>query len=170
MASFDESIVYVLQNEGGFVDNPNDIGAATNFGITLHILSIFRKTQCTIDDIKNLGKDEASLIYKNIFWLPMKLDQVIDNSIATAIFDIAVNNGPHFSIVTSQIICDVKADGAMGPETIAAINSKSPSMFIATFQSAVANHYEQIAATNPSQAVFLKGWLNRSERLTTLVS
>ena len=51
MAEFAQAIEYVLENEGGLVDNTNDHGGITNFGITIPMLTSFRKKQVTPSEI-----------------------------------------------------------------------------------------------------------------------
>ena len=53
MADFKQAIAKVLKNEGGYVDNPNDLGGTTNFGISLRFLQSIDKT-ATKETIKNI--------------------------------------------------------------------------------------------------------------------
>ena len=54
--TFDHCIELVLGHEGGYVDDPNDAGGETNWGIS--------KRAYKDVDIKNLTKEEAKAIYK----------------------------------------------------------------------------------------------------------
>ncbi len=57
---------------------------------------------------------------------------------------------------------DVIEDGLLGPKTIAAINAVDVSDLLAALKSEAAGYYRSIAASNPKQRKFLKGWLNRA--------
>src|ERR1017187_6407498 len=101
MAEFNRAIDYVLANEGGFVSNPNDSGGATNFGITIPILTSYRKKQVSYADIQALTQDEAKRIYELFFWDRLHISG-LNQSVATAILDTAVNQGQATAIKLTQ--------------------------------------------------------------------
>jgi lysozyme family protein len=176
MAEFIKSIDYVIKNEGGFVDGHaiGDPGGATNFGITEHMLSFKRGVYCTPDDVKNLKLDEAEVVYFVCFWMPLKLTEVFNQAIGTAIFDIAVNIGMSRAVRFSQIACciagyPISADSKMGPETRDVLSKIPAKDFIPHFAQQVSIYYMDLVAKNPHLQKFLHGWLNRAERLKTLI-
>ena len=57
MKSFEEIINKVLEHEGGYVNDPTDLGGETKYGITKRFYPDL--------DIKNLTKEEAKQIYYN---------------------------------------------------------------------------------------------------------
>ena len=54
LTEFEDIIAVVLKHEGGFVDDPDDRGGATNWGVTQKVYETFREEKCTVDDIKNI--------------------------------------------------------------------------------------------------------------------
>ena len=60
MKDFEYCINIVLKFEGGFVDNPQDPGGATKYGISQRAYPSL--------DIKNLTIEQAKIIYKMDYW------------------------------------------------------------------------------------------------------
>lgn len=119
MADFAPAIAFTLGQEGGFSDDPQDPGGATNLGITLATLSNWRGHSCTVQDVRTLTQTEAKAIYTANYWnvvggpnLPPGLDLTV--------FDFGVNAGPGTSAKMLQRILGVVRDGAVGPITLAA--------------------------------------------------
>ncbi|MBF0568956.1 MAG: hypothetical protein HQK95_08850 [Nitrospirae bacterium] len=81
---FEKSIKFVLKAEGGYVNDPNDPGGETNYGIS-------KKVYKTVD-IKNLTVEQAKAIYYKDYWEHMHCDDLAW-PICLAHFDTAVNCG-----------------------------------------------------------------------------
>ncbi len=56
-----------IAHEGGFVFDPDDKGGATNFGITQSSYSEFKNRKVTVDEIQNMGLEQAKEFYQNLF-------------------------------------------------------------------------------------------------------
>ena len=74
----------VLGREGGFVNDPNDRGGATNFGISSRAYPNI--------DVSKLTKDQAAAIYKRDYWDAINADSLPAN-VRELAFDAAVNHG-----------------------------------------------------------------------------
>lgn len=111
MANFDIAVGQVLENEGGYVNNPNDPGGETKYGIT--------KRQYPDLDLKNLALDQAKEIYRRNYW---HFDNIQDQLIANKLLDMCVNMGVGTAIRLVQTAVQVAADGKYGTQTEAAIN------------------------------------------------
>jgi lysozyme family protein len=85
MAFYAPAIALVLAHEGGLVDNPNDPGGLTNWGISQRVYPHL--------DIKALTKDEATAIYLKDYWTRTMAD-LSDQRLANCALDCAVNQGP----------------------------------------------------------------------------
>lgn len=169
MTNFDHAIEYILENEGAYVNEPNDPGGATNFGITMAMLAIARKTAVTEDDIKNLTVEDAKQIYKTYFWDKLNLE-AIPLSIGTAIFDTAVNQGEgHASLLVQMALCQKNQDGVLGSKTLDQLKFVDSFEFLYAFIGHIQDFYCNIVVKNPKEIVFLKGWIRRSTRLMTLI-
>jgi lysozyme family protein len=170
MAEFSQAIEFVLENEGGLVDNTNDHGGVTNFGITLPMLQSYRNKQCSDEDIKNLTPQEAKRIYESLFWDKLHISG-LPQPIATAILDVAVNMGQATAIKLAQhcLGTNILPDGLMGSETLNALDKVNPELFIYSYIGMLQDRYVDFCVNATNQVVFLRGWLRRSRRLFTLL-
>lgn len=165
MADINKVISHIFQVEGGFVNLKADKGGPTSMGITQKTLEGYRGRKVTVDEVKNLTKYEATLIYKKNYWDKLKLDQVNSQSVADMLMDFAVNSGVSKAAKVVQGLVGVSQDGIIGPKTIEAINKENPKDLFQKLWDYRNNYYESIVRNNPSQKVFLKGWKNRLNRI-----
>lgn len=174
---FEDAIEYVLKWEGGYSNNLSDPGGETNFGIC--------KRDHPSIDIKNLTREQAIEIYRKEYWEP-NLD-VLEcwnpvgcaiyhfflNEIPNRLFDSIINTGRNTTIKLLQRALNVSTsyavqdDGVFGPQTKTSIISCARKdnewkEFLSSFKSERAAYYRVLAAKDPSQEKFLKGWLTRA--------
>jgi lysozyme family protein len=175
MANITKSLAYTLANEGGYVDNPLDRGGPTNKGITLKLYSQYCGKLMAPRDLQNISDEDVLGVYNRFFWSLLDLNQVADDNVATALFDIAVNMGPHESCLLAQTAlswmptwAQMQKDGIMGSWTLNALNKTDPDTFITFFENAVDKHYRDICSKDITQVAFLGGWIKRAQRLLTL--
>lgn len=174
---FKQALKYLGVNEGGFTNHPNDKGGATNYGITRSDLARWLRRSVTVDEVKNMTYQTAADIYEAWYWKSINLDKITNQAIAIALFDMGVLRGIGWPIKQAQAICIAHgydlgksgADNDNGPKTQAALNAIDTKEFIEAYEGICEAGFRSIVARNPSQKVFLKGWLNRSKRLLTLV-
>ena len=151
MDLFDKCMEVIFKHEGGYVNDPDDWGGETRYGIA--------KRYFPDEDIKALTKERARQLYFADYWLPMNLTRICNELSILHIFDFGVNAGKSRSIKTAQRLCMVKEDGILGPMTTHAINNYD-GHFSKDFAHARRVYYEYIA-TKRNNIKFLKGWLNR---------
>lgn len=170
MAEFNQAIEYVLENEGGLVDNSKDHGGITNFGITLPMLQSYRNKQCSDADIRSLSQDEAKRLYESLFWDRLHISG-LSQPIATAILDTAVNQGQVVAIKLAQhcLGTNILPDGIMGVETLNALDKVNPELFIYSYVGMLQDRYVDFCVNATNQIIFLKGWLRRSRKLITIL-
>lgn len=157
----------ILKNEGGYVNHPNDKGGPTNKGVTI---ATWRKVgydkdgdgDIDVDDLKLLTtEDVVNRVLKPHYWDKWKADQIKNQSIANLVVDWTWGSGA-WGIKYPQMILGVVADGVVGPKTLAAINNyPDQSELFKKLWLRRKQHFEDIVKADPSQKVFLKGWLNR---------
>ena len=157
----------ILKWEGGYVNHPNDKGGPTNKGVTI---ATWRKVgydkdgdgDIDIDDLKLLSnEDVVNRVLKPSYWDRWKADQIKNQSIANVVVDWVWGSGL-WGIKVPQRILDVKDDGIVGPKTLATINDyRDQSELFKKLWLRRKLHFEDIVKADPTQAVFLKGWLNR---------
>jgi putative secretion activating protein len=161
MDRFKKFLDYIFEVEGGYTDDKNDRGGKTTWGITEEEARDFGYT----GDMRNLTKDFAKNIYLKKYYLGNKLDKVKNDKVALSIFDWAVNSGRRgikkAQIVANKFGANLVIDGIVGNKTLEAINGINPEAFLKEYHEIQRIFYKNLAAKNPSQEEFLKGWLNR---------
>lgn len=164
---FIRALEYVLGKEGGFVDNPNDSGGATKFGVTLKVLQLWRGKSVTVDDVRSLEKAEVFEIYYDRYWLPVGCQEMTQYPVALAVFDATVLFGIGITMLyTQKALSDcgysgVTIDGHIGPKSIAALNQVDPARFLRVFHTLFTLRISKVVQDNPKNQVFKAGWLNR---------
>lgn len=153
MATFDEAFVIVVGSEGGYVDNPNDPGKATNWGISSRSYPDL--------DIKNLTIDHAKVLYKKDYWDVVRGDE-LPPPLSLITFDAAVNNGPGRAVRWLQQAVGAAQDGILGPGTLAALCSHPLAEVLAEFQA----RRTLFMLTLPTAGTFGLGWARRLVHVT----
>lgn len=127
MDHFNKSLRLVFGHEGGYVNNPNDPGGETKFGISDRRDGLM-DGHADIDGdrvpdvrIKLLTLEQAGRIYWREYWQPLRCDE-LHPSIAYVLFDTAVNTGNRQAVRLLQRGLQITDDGLIGPATIAAAN------------------------------------------------
>ena len=172
--TFEKAIEYLLENEGGFSNDKHDKGGATRYGITIGDASKWLNKKLTVQDMKEFPLETAKKIYRHWYWDTLSLDEVDNEKIAIALFDTGVVRGTSIPARYAQRICNMyhahlKVDGIIGRYTLGEINLIDPDTFIKEFVTLSKNGFHAIVNHNPTQNKFLKGWLNRANRLLTLI-
>jgi len=144
----DKAIEFIIELEGGYVDNPKDPGGETKFGIS--------KKAFPNLDIKNLSVDEAKDIYKRLYWDSVQGDK-LPHGLNLLVFDSAVQHGTNMAIRLLQRILKVKEDGALGPVTLEALQGIPTQELISQYTLARHKFY----TGNPNWDYFSKGWAKR---------
>jgi lysozyme family protein len=115
--AFNTAVARVLESEGGYVNDPNDPGGETNFGIS--------KRSYPNEDIRGMTAERATEIYFRDYWQAVRGDD-LSFPVAIVLFDCAVNQGVKTAIRLLQGACKVTEDGVIGPATIAAADVADP--------------------------------------------
>jgi lysozyme family protein len=152
MSHFYKAILPVLKHEGGFVDNPNDPGGATKWGISQRTYPLL--------DIRALTEQDAIAIYKRDFWA-FQYDRM-PYVVAAKVFDMAVNMGAKTAAKILQRAVEVVADGIIGPATIKAIESADEAVLLGNITLEQLKYYKAVVKNKPTTAVFMAGWTKRA--------
>jgi lysozyme family protein len=161
MASFKAAIGHILKHEGGYVNDPDDRGGETNFGIS--------KARYPHLNIKKLTRAEAIEIYHSEYWR-VAYDTLTSQAIATKVFDLAVNMGhrPAHQLLQQAVNgagggVRLKVDGILGPKTVARANLVNTQAIMRYLRARAAVRYAMIAVKNQTQAKFLFNWMIRNQ-------
>lgn len=163
MSSLDECLAFTLREEGGFVDDPRDPGGATNMGVTLGTLRVWRDDpRLGVADVRTLTRAAVTSIYGADYWNKLRCD-ALPGGVDLMAFDFAVTSGTLRSAKLLQAALGFSADaadGAVGPDTLAAAQTGQHAAVIAALAGRHAAYYRAL----PTFHVFGAGWLARTER------
>jgi len=153
---FSDIIKRVLESEGGYVNDPDDPGGETKYGIS--------KRSHPEVDIKNLTIDGALDIYKRLYWVPSKAEKLIPE-LRHQYFDMVVNAGQGNAVKILQKACNGKAkkgekiavDGRIGNITIGA----SEKLEVSRLKAYRILYYAEKVQKNPTLEKYFYGWYRR---------
>lgn len=165
MANVNKLKPFILKWEGGFVNDPDDLGGATNKGITFATYCQYRKKKritepATIDDLKNLSDLEWTEILKTMYWNRWQADRIKNQSVANILVDWVWASGVH-GIKRPQKLLGVSVDGIVGEKTLAALNEQNPETIFEKIKADRIAFIDEICKARPANEKFRKGWLNR---------
>lgn len=162
--NFEQSLAWLLKHEGGFVDHPEDPGGMTNKGITAKTYErwlsevVDNEAEVTEEVMRNIPDNHVKQIYREEYWLKISGDN-LPSGLDHAIFDWAVNSGPGRSARAIQKIVNVKADGDIGPMTLAAIREFDAASLIDDLYYRRQAFYERLKTFE----TFGAGWTRRND-------
>lgn len=151
----------VLLSEGGFklTNIPGDRGGLTYAGIAKNKhpswvgwTMIAKGTLPTRQMVEDF--------YRVEYWGACRCDDM-PSGVDYVVFDFAVNAGRGRAAKLLQQSVGVADDGMIGPGTMAAVRRMDPRHILDNFSAAKASFYKGLVDRDPSQAKFIKGWLNR---------
>ena len=153
LTKFDDIIEVVLHHEGGYVNDPDDPGGETNFGIA--------KRSHPDVDIANLTKGGAKEIYKEHYWNKNKVES-LSEELRHIYFDMCVNQGRGRAVKILQHAANakgagLKVDGGMGPMTIAAVDGVE----LDRVRAYRIKYYADLVTRKPDLEKFYFGWFRR---------
>ena len=172
----DAMVDALIEREGGFVANPADKGGPTCFGITEAVA----RANGYRGAMRQLPREEAAAIYKRLYWLRPRLDEVAERSerVAAELFDTGVNMGPAVAITFLQRALtalnrngkdypDLVPDGRIGAQTLAALDAflavrgttSGETVLLRALEALQGERYLRLAERRPANEAFLYGWL-----------
>jgi hypothetical protein len=154
--NFSRCVAVTLAYEGGFCDNPDDPGGATNFGITKRTLEAFLGHAVTVDDVRTMSSSTAIEIYRANYWNQMRCGD-LPAGVDLMVFDFGVNSGSATAIKALQGLVQVAQDGAIGPVTLGAVANASAPILVAGLGQARMTYLRNLSTF----ADFGEGWTNR---------
>jgi lysozyme family protein len=175
---------YIQPAEGGYVNDPADKGGETYGGIARNIfptwagwsvIDAMKKTSGTIKRYTMIPQLDKAVqdFYQLNLWNKNNFGLISSQDVANILFDWFVNSGSNAfntkstetfgvqEILNRDFKKGISTDGAMGPQTVNAINSVDAAKLYDIIKTERKRFYDTIVAKNPSQEVFYKGWLNR---------
>lgn len=185
----DAIIQDVIGIEAGYVNNPDDPGKATSWGITYATAAHYQDQLVALfqwdGTMAHLTPAMATWIYQQGYWNPLNLDAILALGgeaplVADLLFEAGVNIGitnvarlfqTVLNVLNQQatLYPDLVLDGQLGSKSVSALQSllkSRPSdglpnvLFLLTCE--VGHYYTSISMQTASLETFTSGWANRA--------
>ncbi len=152
MADFKLAVSKTLQHEGGYVNNLNDSGGPTKYGIT--------QADMPGVDIASITPEQAEAYYAEHYWKPF-YSQIVSQLVGEKLFDMGILFGVGTAVGILQLSLGITVDHSFGPITLAHANESDETSLLKTYKANLVTHTFNIATANSKNRIFLKGWANR---------
>lgn len=171
----------IVAREGGFVNDPDDPGGATNFGVTLGTMrrlgiDLNKDTSIDIKDVRALTAVQAVDIYVEYYFNRPRIAQ-LPKVLHASVFDMYVNAGTGAVKVLQRLLTQMgfacADDGVIGGATIAAAAAAcaaAPDHFADAYGIARRNYYYALGDARPASRKYCLrrdggkgGWITRAE-------
>ncbi|SLN70343.1 holin-associated N-acetylmuramidase [Ruegeria meonggei] len=172
----------IVAREGGFVDDPDDPGGATKFGVTIHTmrrlgLDLSGDGHIDRSDVRLLSKSQAVDVFVRHYFEQPRLG-LLPEVLQDSVFDMYVNAGAQAVKILQRLLQDmgfgVTVDGLVGPETAQACQSAAvpePMALRDAYGVARRNYYFRLADRRRSSRKYARsraggkgGWIRRAEK------
>ncbi|MBN2030185.1 hypothetical protein JW824_08055 [bacterium] len=191
MANFHKAFEKTALHEGGYANDPDDIGGETYKGIARQYHPSW-EGWTTIDQIKSSSASDREInekcsrnqelqesvqsFYKIHFWDRFLGDRILSQEIAEELFDTGVNMGIHCSVEFLQESLnllnrnqkdydDITEDGILGSATLNALDqyleNDDASFLLKIMNILQGYHYIEYMRRRPNQEKYARGWLKR---------
>lgn len=160
----------IIEREGGYVNNPNDRGGPTRYGVTEAVA----RANGYSGDMRSLPRDFAVKIYTLRYWIDPRFNDVASFStqIAEELTDTGVNMGPRVAAMFLQralrafVNNKLVVDGRIGPATLGALDkyltergTAGISVMLKALNGQQATRYIELAEVRPQNRDFVYGWI-----------
>ena len=171
----------IVAREGGYVDDPDDPGGPTKFGVTLHTMrrlgmDLTKDGSITRADVRALSKEQAAEVFLRYYFEAPRV-AMLPEALQASVFDMYVNAGSQAVKILQRLLremgFDIAADGIIGPKTAsAALSASSPDPVVLRDAYGVArrNYYFTLADRRPPLRKYARtkaggkgGWIRRAE-------
>ncbi|MEM1342464.1 MAG: holin-associated N-acetylmuramidase [Pseudomonadota bacterium] len=181
MLSVREIAEAIVVREGGYVNDPDDPGGATNFGVTIHTM---RRLEMDLDgdgdvdpaDVRALNREQAVDIFLRHYYARPRL-ALLPEMLQPSVFDMYVNAGANAVTLLQRLFRDmgqdIAVDGILGPQTARAAHraaADAPGHLVDAYGIARRNYYYRIADLRPRSRKYARrrdggkgGWIKRAE-------
>lgn len=177
MSEFEKAFNITIKNEGGFSNDKDDPGGATQYGITEKTLREYDPSL----NIRQISLNTAKHIYKTNYWIKAHCDEIsnLNSTLALLIFDSSVNIGVNTAskllqkTINTLYYDKLTVDGLIGPKTLSALKfclDLSAKNLIDVYTTLWKSHYITLISNNSKLKKFINGWLNRVRKTCSQVN
>ena len=186
MQTIEHITAAIISREGGYVNDPDDPGGPTKYGVTLataqqHSLDKDGDGRVTAEDVKRLTTTDAEHIFIHSYFRKPKIDK-LPKALHATVFDMQVNAGANAIKILQRLLGEfdqtVSVDGALGPQSIGATKATYKSaglLFVDAYGIARRNYYLALGDAKPGLRKFARtraggkgGWIIRAEEFISL--
>ena len=181
MPSVEEVAAQIVAREGGYVNDADDPGGATNYGVTIGTmkslgLDLNKDGRVDANDVKMLTRAQAQQIFVEHYFRRPRLAE-LPPAVQASVFDMYVNAGANAVKILQRLVARMgfaaSADGVIGPRTLAAAHdaaAAAPDHFADAYGIARRNYYYSLADQRPASRKYARskaggkgGWITRAE-------
>ena len=181
MPNVKEIATEIVAREGGFVNDPDDPGGATNHGVTIHTMrrlgiDVNRDSRIDVADVKALTRAQAVDIYLEHYFKRPGI-AALPETLQASVFDMYVNAGGNAVKILQRLLTDMgfpcEPDGEIGPATIRATQmafEAAPTHLADAYGIARRNYYYALADKRAASRKYARrkdggkgGWITRAE-------
>jgi len=181
MPSVQDIAEEIVAREGGFVNDPDDPGGATNHGVTIHTLrrlgmDLTGDGKVSEADVRRLTRSQAVQIFVEHYYRRPRID-ALPAGLQPSVFDMYVNAGAAAVRILQRLLTDMgfpcDPDGKIGPATIRACAmaaDAAPTHLGDAYAIARRNYYYRLADQRPASRKYARrrdggkgGWIARAE-------
>jgi lysozyme family protein len=181
MKSVTEIAREIVAREGGYVNDPDDPGGATKYGVTIGTLrrlglDLSGDGRVTERDVRMLTREKAAEIYVRHYFEGPRLN-ALPEALQASVFDMYVNAGANAITILQKLLGQmgqaVDVDGVLGPQTLAAAHAAAdaaPGLIADAYGIARRNYYYALADARPASRKYARtrkggkgGWILRAE-------
>ncbi len=171
----------IVEREGGYVNDPDDPGGATNYGVTIHTmrrlkLDLNGDGNITAADVEALTVDGAVEIFVQHYFTGPGIAS-LPEALHETVFDMYVNAGGNAVKILQRLLGQfqepVTVDGVIGPMTAAAVkrvHDEAGDYLVDAYAIARRDYYFAIADARPASRKYARtrrggkgGWIKRAE-------
>lgn len=171
----------IVAREGGYVNDPDDPGGATNHGVTIHTLrrlglDLTQDGRVDVDDVKALTRKQAVDIFLTHYYRGPGIAG-LPESLQASVFDMYVNAGANAVRILQTLVTemgfDIAIDGEIGPQTLRATHEAyeaAPNHLVDAYGIARRNYYYRLGDRRPASRKYARardggkgGWIKRAE-------
>lgn len=171
----------IVAREGGYVNDPDDPGGATKYGVTIHTmrrlgLDLDGDGDIDSDDVRVLTRAHAVSIFVEHYFRRPRIDQ-LPQALQATVFDMYVNAGANAVKILQRLFVQMRisvtVDGVIGPQTINAAKqafAAAPDHLVDAYGIARRNYYYDLADKRAQSRKYARrrdggkgGWIIRAE-------
>lgn len=181
MKTVEDIAAEIIGREGGYVNDPDDPGGPTKYGVTIHTMrrlgiDLTGDGRVSALDVRRLTRTKAREIFvENYFKGPGLAG--LPEKLQPSVFDMYVNAGSNAIRILQRLLNDMGedlvVDGSLGPLTIAAAHQaakSAPDHIADAYGIARRNYYYALADARPASRKYARrrdggkgGWIKRAE-------